>query len=230
MAMASEISIIYIGTGWLVVDKPAGISVHNLPGQDLLSILKIQLKTDHLYAINRLDIVTSGLIMLATSPEAINRVKALSLDDRLKKTYRALVRREPGSLHPGTHGIWNTPLTNEAEGQNHPSGNLEKRIPCQTNFLVESAEKKFALLSLVAITGRKHQLRRHCVLAGHPIVGDIRYGGKNEKWRDYHRIALHSAKLELIDPDNGQSLCLESPLPADFFPTIGTRDLFISSI
>jgi 23S rRNA-/tRNA-specific pseudouridylate synthase len=217
---------IHVGKDWMVVNKPAGMSIHNSPGTDLLSVLQSQHDSPQLFAVNRLDVVTSGLIIIASTADAVRRFATLAKDSGIIKTYLALVRNPGQKLVTAATGSWRHPLTNQAEGRQQPAGKASERVECCTKFEVEAASGNFAILSLVAVTGRKHQLRRHCALEDTPIIGDTRYGGKNEKWRNYERIALHSAKLEFVNPDNNQTLILESQLPADFFPSAGTRELF----
>ena len=70
-----------------------------------------------------------------------------------------------------------------------------------------------SLLEVDLKTGRTHQIRRHAVQSGHPVVGDRRHGGA--AGRLWPRLALHAARLALGHPATGEPLVIESPLPSD---------------
>jgi len=201
------------GKGWLCVEKPAGISVHNEPGKDIVSILDTQLfphnepKQKMLQPVHRLDKETSGLLLLATEPEVLTRLSAMFARGEVKKKYLALVH---GNFDLGneTESLWNTPLSKEAGGRNNPAGK-GKKVAAMTQYKILEQSDHYALLEIELLTGRKHQIRRHAKLAGHPITGDSRYGSQRsiqflKKKCNYHRMGLHSFSLSFQDQSQDQ--------------------------
>ncbi|MBU0969906.1 MAG: RNA pseudouridine synthase [Proteobacteria bacterium] len=208
MTPAHKIYIAARGKGWLCVEKPAGISVHNEPGHDILSLLAAQLPShkksgqDLLQPVHRLDKETSGLLLLATAPDALTRLSALFARGEVTKRYLALVHGT-FDLQKEEPPVWNTPLSKEAGGRNDPAGK-GKKVDAVTRYTILSQSCHYALLEIELLTGRKHQIRRHAKMAGHPVTGDSRYGSPRsirflrEKCH-YHRLGLHAFHLEFQD-------------------------------
>ena len=212
------IHIIHQGKGWLAVDKPGGISVHNDPGYDMVSRLGKQLGT-RLHPVHRLDRETSGILILATAPAALKQLSEIFRRGEITKEYLALVH---GEFDTDT-GLWDKPLTKAAAGRNNPAGK-GKKLPSRTRFTVKTRTPHYTLLALTLETGRTHQIRRHAKLSGHPVTGDSRYASKRaiaflREQRDFHAMGLHAHRLTLAqDPDGepGSPLILTSPgLPSE---------------
>lgn len=215
-----EIKISGQGKGWVCVEKPAGISVHNDPGQDIISLMASNpVLASHInkgpntfvQPVHRLDKETSGLLLLATGPETLTRLSGLFADGKVKKTYLALVH---GHLKKNK-GMWSFPLSKEAGGRNHPAGR-GKKVRAQTRYMVLEQTPHYTLLEIEPLTGRKHQIRRHAKLAGHPLTGDSRYGSKRavaflSEHMDFHRLGLHSLCLGFKDGDNQVRLTSQHP-------------------
>src|SRR5262245_10299668 len=131
------------GLGWLAVDKPSGLSVHNDPGIDLISRIRAELETNsqlrNLCAwspdfppapAHRLDRETSGICLLATSrPSATDLSRAFE-GRAVEKIYRAVIRGRLAEIE----GVWNAPLTDRAEGRKNPAGPRADRKPSETRF------------------------------------------------------------------------------------------------
>ena len=191
--------IIDQGDGWLAVDKPAGLSVHNAPGKDLVSHLEKEVG-GRVHPVHRLDKETSGIILLATGADTLKTLSAAFREDRVKKKYLALVHGE----FQEDEGRWTFPLAKAAGGRNNPAGK-GKKLPSQTRYRVLERSAHYTLLDIDLDTGRTHQIRRHAKLAGHPVTGDVRYGSKRaiaflRKQRNYLRMGLHAAALSLVPP------------------------------
>lgn len=215
-----EIKIAGLGKGWICVEKPAGISVHNDPGQDIISLMAsnpvLGRNTDKeperlLQPVHRLDKETSGLLLLATEPEALARLSDLFARGKVKKLYLALVH---GHFEK-KEGAWSFPLSKEAGGRNHPAGR-GKKVPAQTRYRVLDQSPHYALLEVELLTGRKHQIRRHAKLAGHPVTGDPRYGSQRavaflSEHRGFQRLGLHSLSLSFKDREDQVSLTSKYP-------------------
>ena len=205
METDNQLKIIDQGKGWICVEKPWGMSVHNEPGKDLISLLATDpglAESEMLQPIHRLDKETSGLLLLATTPESLTRLSELFAKGKIHKTYMALVHGHFDS-DKGRKGIWDTTLAKEAGGRKNPRGN-GKKVRAVTEYMVEKQTSHYALVEINLLTGRKHQIRRHAKLAGHPIVGDQRYGSPRaiqflKENREFHRMGLHAFRLEFQD-------------------------------
>jgi len=199
------------GKGWLCVEKPAGISVHNEPGNDIVSILDAQFsqKQNLVQPVHRLDKETSGLLLLATEKEVLTRLSAMFAQGGVKKKYLALVH---GTFDPEneTTSLWDTPLSKEAGGRNNPAGK-GKKVAAMTRYTLLEHSPHYALLEIELLTGRKHQIRRHAKLAGHPVTGDSRYGSPRsiqflKEKCNYHRLGLHAFQLSFQDESSKVSI------------------------
>ena len=179
------------------IHKPAGFSVHNETPSVLEFIQKLG-KSDHF--VNRLDLETSGLMIIAKDPK-YHAPLSESLH-RGTKTYRALLRGEiKDSTIDSSPLIWDRPLTDKSEGRKNPQGTAKDRVPCRTEVRIKRKNKYLSEVFAEIKTGRQHQIRKHAALAGHPIVGDKRYNDPkyNEKifkMFSSQRLFLHAEKLE----------------------------------
>jgi RluA family pseudouridine synthase len=210
--MKEKIKIIERGQGWICLEKPGGMSVHNDPGSDIISSLQKSLgpcSTEILQPVHRLDKETSGLLLVATDRDTLPRLSDLFAEGKVIKRYKALVH----GYFDQDRGTWDTPLTKSAGGRTDPRGR-GKRVKALTRYRVIDQSLHYTLLDIELFTGRKHQIRRHAKLSGHPIVGDPRYGSpraldflKNQK--QFESMGLHSYFLKF--QDKGRTVTLEFP-------------------
>ncbi len=193
-----------------IISKPEGLSCHN--GDD--SLLQRYGKDWHL--VNRIDRETSGIVVLTQKGDLQNALQAaLSAGT---KTYFTVLR---GNL-PQNTDVWQEwvfPITDTGEGRDTPQGRSDDRKEAKTLFQVKQSNSYFSAVECRLITGRQHQIRKHTRLAGRPIVGDPRYGSPKDNERiskiyNFHRMALHSWKLEF--EWQKQVFTCESPVPAEF--------------
>jgi RluA family pseudouridine synthase len=202
--------IIFQNSEFLAVDKPPGISVHNTEDpENLIGLLKEKYK--NLFPVHRLDKETSGIQVLALNEKAARDLAQEFQNRKVKKIYIGIVR---GSLK-NQDGSWTQPITDKAEGRKNPQGLTKDRVAAETLFRVTKTSKFFTLVEFHLITGRQHQIRKHCSLAKHALVGDGRYGepSYNKKMAQiykFDRMFLHCHKLEI----SGQNLI--SPVPDEF--------------
>ncbi|MCP4627744.1 MAG: RNA pseudouridine synthase, partial [bacterium] len=172
-------------TGWLVADKPSGMSVHNDPGHDLCSQLdaivqknpamcrKLGYDSDFgFHPVHRLDRQTSGVILFACTSDVLRHFSHQFENRTVKKQYIALLH---GNLREDTESIWTYPLGLKAGGRSNPKGSGSKQT-ASTRYRVLEYSRHYTLIECEPLTGRKHQIRRHAKLSGHPVVGDARYG------------------------------------------------------
>ncbi len=219
----ANIPILSTGNGWMAVDKPAGLSVHNDPGADLCALVEKGFRSNPVLAeavggepesgihpVHRLDRQTSGVILLACDPEIFRR-----LSEQFEK--RTVIKRYIAILHgrlpdPDTEdgwGLWDFPLSESAGGRNDPQGR-GKRFKCRTRFRVTEHTPHYTLVECELLTGRKHQIRRHARLAGHAVTGDDRYGTVRsirylQERCGFFRLGLHAASLTFTPPEKACS-------------------------
>jgi RluA family pseudouridine synthase len=223
------IPVLAMGRGWLVVDKPTGMTVHNAAGRDLCSLfftriqndptLKAQIDMDPdfgTHPVHRLDKETSGIILLAGNREIFRFFSNQFESRQVKKQYVAILH---GRLEkPEENDLWGTwgwPLSETAGGRHYPEG-AGNRKDCQTRYRVLEHSAHYTLVEIALLTGRTHQIRRHAKLSGHPVVGDARYGSKraiNTLKRNFafDRLALHARSLTLQLPDGKAPETIETP-------------------
>ncbi|HXW52929.1 MAG TPA: RNA pseudouridine synthase, partial [Myxococcota bacterium] len=204
--------VIYRDALMLVFDKPAGIPVHPANGsrhnlKQYFHLLQFGLPKPPALA-HRLDLGTSGCLLLARHAHAARRLHALFSSSAIKKTYTAMVH---GSVATDVGRI-DIPLSKQSPQKKHwwmkadPEGNLAAITDYQVIFRSES----FSWLKLAPITGRTHQLRVHCAAIGHPIVGDYIYGTVDESERTLH---LHAQEIVVPLYPNKPAIAIEAKLP-----------------
>lgn len=215
--MKDKSKIIEQGQGWICLEKPGGISVHNDPGSDLISELQKNLgpgSTEILQPVHRLDKETSGLLLVATDRDTLTTLSDLFAKGKVTKRYKALIHGH----FDQARGTWDTPLTKSASGRADPRGR-GKRVKALTRYRVLDQSCHYTLLEIELFTGRKHQIRRHAKLAGHPVVGDPRYGSPRaleflKTQKQFESMGLHACFLKF--QDKGRTVTLELPdLPPD---------------
>jgi 23S rRNA-/tRNA-specific pseudouridylate synthase len=235
MIPAAPIRILKIGHGWLVAEKPAGISIHNDPGHDLQSLLASQVSgnstlrgrvdadpTYGFHAVGRLDKEADGLVLTAWRPDVFAALSEQYAARETGKSYFLLLygRIDADAAHPD--GIqWCWPLSQQAGGRRNPAGR-PPRAHCRTTAHILQAARYFTLIRCRPQTGRKHQLRRHAALAGHPVAGDRRYGSlaaadRLTRLYGFDRIALHAHSLTFTPPETGNAITVATDgIPAAF--------------
>jgi 23S rRNA pseudouridine1911/1915/1917 synthase len=203
--------------GWLaVVDKPAGLVVHEAPGvrdPTLVSVLGEMLgggdDPRRPGIVHRLDKDTSGLMLVARGDEAHRALAAQIKGREVERTYLALVEGRPRSRS----GTIDAPLGRDHRAPERRAVGGRGSREARTHFAVVEVLPKDALLEVRLETGRTHQIRAHLAAIGHPVAGDARYGARYR--HGLERQFLHSARLRLAHPITGTPLEFESPLPSD---------------
>lgn len=213
-----SIPILAMGSGWLAVDKPANLSVHNEPGKDLCSIVKMNIEGAPklrcrleyhekygVHPVHRLDQETSGVILLSCRKDVFRYFADQFAAQTVRKIYIALLH---GFLAlPGEsdgRGEWSWPLSPKPGGRNQSAGKGLKQA-CHTRFRILQYSRHYTLIECEPSTGRLHQLRRHAVLAGHSIVGDRRYGPRRalqflSTKMNFNRLGLHCRAILIRSP------------------------------
>ena len=206
----------------VVVDKPAGVAAHPSVGWDGpdvvggLAAAGYRISTsgapERQGIVQRLDVGTSGLMVVAKSERAYTELKRQFHDREVEKIYHAVVQGHPDPLagtidapigrHPGSS--WKFAVTRDGK-------------PSVTHYETLEAFPFAALLEVHLETGRTHQIRVHMAAQRHPCVGDAMYGadptisarlGLSRQW-------LHAKKLGLTHPSSGEWMQFETVYPAD---------------
>jgi 23S rRNA-/tRNA-specific pseudouridylate synthase len=219
-----RIPVVACGSRWLVVDKPCGMSVHNDPGGDLCSLALAAVRMGRLpgvvrdlaaiHAVHRIDRDTSGIVMLAGDSETLAFFGGQFAQRTVHKRYLAVIHGRLEGLSPSQDWIdWTWPLTAAAGGRNNPAGKGEK-MPCTTRLRLLERSAHYCLVECEPLTGRQHQIRRHAKLAGHPVVGDRRYGSARSlaflRHHGFNRLGLHAHALDLCLPGEVKPTTFES--------------------
>lgn len=211
-----EIEIQFANTDFIIVNKPAGLSVHNEDeAGNLLEQVKKEHKLESLFPVHRLDRETSGLIILAKNQKAASELQQMFSSRNIEKLYVGVVR---GAIDR-KDGIWKRPLSDRAEGRKFPQGKKIEQKACKTEWNVLETNKHITMLEFKIHTGRQHQIRKHAVLAKHQLLGDKRYGDSKYNKRlvslyDFSRMALHSYKMVFSFRD--EEFIFESKIPTAF--------------
>ena len=218
----AELEIVFQDTDLIVINKPSGVVSHpslgfegpSVPG--VLLSRGIQLSTsgaqERQGIVQRLDVGTSGLMVLAKSERAYSVLKQAFRDRTVKKTYHALAQGHPEP----SNGTIDTPI---ARSQKHDykftiSEDGKKAV---THYKTIELFPSAALMEVGLETGRTHQIRVHFSHFRHPLVGDPLYGadpklgaalGLDRQW-------LHAKKLAFSHPISGDWVEFEAPYPKD---------------
>ncbi len=204
------LSVIHHDRDLLVVDKPSGLlSVPGRqPGWQDSALLRARRDHATIYDVHRLDMDTSGVLVLATRRKAEVALKQQFEARTVAKRYLARVWGQPDE-----RGVIDLPLTRL--GGLPPRNTVDHRggKPAVTGYRVLARDDRTALLLLEPRTGRSHQLRVHLEAIGHPIVGDRIYAPPDVAAAS-PRLMLHAWQLDLDHPYSGERLALEAPAPA----------------
>jgi 23S rRNA pseudouridine1911/1915/1917 synthase len=200
----------------LIVDKPAGVVVH--PGTGHRSGTLVHGLLAHEAAggdeerpgiVHRLDRDTSGLLVVARSDEAHDRLQELIRRRRVERRYLALVKGTPRSRT----GRIEAPIGRDRLDKSRHSLDTATPRDAVTHFEVLELLGSRALLELTLETGRTHQIRVHLEAVDLPVSGDPTYGSPGDLGLE--RQFLHAARLAFEHPFTGDRIDIESPLPDD---------------
>lgn len=204
------LDIIHQDQDILVVNKPSGLL--SVPGRDPAHNDSIysRVLAEHPEAkiVHRLDMATSGVIVVALKRSAESELKRQFRDRETQKTYYA---RVAGYVKAARSQI-DLPLI--CDWPNRPKQKVDHVIgkPSLTHVEVISQAKRSTLVKLTPITGRSHQLRVHLMAQGHPILGDNFYADPLAK-RLASRLLLHAASLTIKHPYSQESMTFDAEVP-----------------
>lgn len=217
-----DLKIVYEDDDLVVIDKPAGVAAHpsvgwqgpTVVGALLQAGVKITTSgaSERQGIVQRLDVGTSGLMMVAKSEVAYSRLKQAFRDRKVHKVYHAIVQGHPDP----TSGTIDAPI------DRHPKAEFKFTVsqegkPSVTHYEMLEAFASASLLEIVLETGRTHQIRVHFSAFRHPLIGDTMYGahpklaaklGIDHQW-------LHAMRLGFEHPITGVAVEFESQYPAE---------------
>ena len=202
---------LFVDDTLLIVDKPAGLLSVPGRGEDKADCLvsRIQVQFPDALIVHRLDMSTSGLLVLARGEEMHRLLSKLFRDRLVDKRYVAVV----DGLLATEQGEVELPLI--CDWPNRPRQKVDFDIgkPSLTRFrrLALDPANNVTRVELEPFTGRSHQLRVHMAELGHPILGDDLYAGAAEGKAD--RLLLHAMDLAFSHPLTGEALRFHCPPP-----------------
>lgn len=202
---AGDVQLLFANADLLVVNKPSGLL--SVPGrgpdkQDCV-IHRIQQQFPEALIVHRLDMATSGLLLLARGPVSQRRLSMAFEARQVHKRYEALVHGELVVPHGQDWSEVNLPLLTDWPNRPRQKVDLAQGKPSLTRYRVLPSSyadasspglNAFSRLELEPVTGRTHQLRVHMLALGHPIIGDALYGPASDQ---APRLFLHARTLEL---------------------------------
>lgn len=200
--------ILYEDTNLFIYNKPPFIC-----SLSLASLLK------HLL-VHRLDRDTSGVLILAKHSKAQALLEGLFRQRKIEKEYQAIVKgRFPEEkIVAGMMG----PIRRR-EGAVQWGMLKQGGVSSKTHFKRLSYQSNASHLLCHPITGRTHQIRVHLSFCGHPILGDVEYGGRMQP-EDLFRPLLHASQITFFYPLENRQLVIQAPLPEEFNQVFGTVD------
>ena len=226
-AEAIPLAVVFRDRALLVIDKPAGLIVHPGAGNARHTLQNALLALDPKLAlvpraglVHRLDKDTSGLLLVARTPEAHTALTAAMAARQITREYLAVCT---GAMTGG--GTVEEPIGRHRAQRTRMAVRSDGR-PAVTHYRIERRFPAHTLVRVTLETGRTHQIRVHLAHIGFPVVGDPVYGGRRRipkgsspalaaELQSFPRQALHAARLALVHPMSRRKMQWEAPVPAD---------------
>jgi 23S rRNA pseudouridine955/2504/2580 synthase len=203
----------------MVIDKPSGVAVHGGSGVSygvIESLRAERPQAKFLELAHRLDRDTSGLLILCKKRTALVELHRMLREGLVEKTYLALAKGVPARTEFDIRESLHKYVT--AQGERRVAVRDDGKAAA-TKVKVLKQDASFSLLEVRLMTGRTHQIRVHLAHAGHPVLGDDKYGdfplNRELAKRGVKRLFLHAARLAFDHPLGGERIRLQSPLPAE---------------
>lgn len=217
-----EFTVLYEDDDVVVVDKPPGLVVHPGAGHKESTLVHGLLarypemahvgQPERPGLVHRLDRGTSGLLVVARTPEAHTELVAQLSDHSVERVYTALVWGHPRHAS----GMVDAPIGRSRRDPLRMTVAEDGR-EARTRYRVDETFDEPGAAAVVTCwleTGRTHQIRVHMASIGHPVVGDDKYGG-DRRGVSSHRPVLHARRLSFVHPGTGEQVTFDSPVPED---------------
>ncbi len=214
-----DLPIAYEDAALLVIDKPAGVAVHGGSGVSfgvIESLRASRAQAKFLELAHRLDRDTSGLLLVAKKRSALVELHRMLREGEIDKEYLTVVK-----------GHWQGPARELRQSlHKYVDAKGERRVAVHDDGMAAltwvkpvRAGKNFSVLAVRLMTGRTHQIRVHLSHAGHPVLGDDKYGDFELNHaltkRGVRRLFLHASRLSFAHPLTREKVELKAPLPAE---------------
>lgn len=223
----ADLQIVYEDTDLIVVDKPAGVAAHpsvGWTGPTVVGALMakgVRISTsgaaERQGIVQRLDVGTSGLMMVAKTEVAYSRLKQAFRDRSVHKVYHAVIQGHPDPVE----GTIDAPIGR------HPKAEFKFAVmndgkPSITHYKLLEAFASASLVEVVLETGRTHQIRVHFSAFKHPLLGDTMYGADPTlaSRMQIERQWLHAMRLSFDHPMTGEQVSFESHYSDDLAQTL----------
>lgn len=214
--IAVDFEVIYESDDFLIINKPAGVSVHPAPTDDQSPTIVHGLlarypeftsfeDSERPGIVHRIDKDTSGILIVARNVPAAITFSRMFKDREIHKTYLAVVKGHPARTGSIKYSIGRHPTLRHKMSHLSPQGR-----DALTHYKVVDFFEENSLLEVNIVTGRTHQIRVHCAAIGHGLLGDSTYGVNSPL---IARQALHAAQCSFTY--KGTTYAFEAPLPAD---------------
>jgi len=222
--MARELTLLHVDEQLLVLDKPSGLLA--VPGrgedkQDCLSA-RVQARWPDALIVHRLDMATSGLMVMARGIEAQRALSRAFERRQVHKRYQALVCGDLSTAPSGDAWAeislplavdWlNRPRSVVCWQTGKPSVTRWRRLESPAMKNPSDTPDIASRVEMEPMTGRTHQLRVHMQAIGHPIIGDPLYATPQQQGLS-QRLCLHATELSLPHPSDGRMISFQSPCP-----------------
>lgn len=208
---SGSVKILYRDRYLVVLDKPEGVLSVKTAFEKEDTLYKYVKETfgNHAKVVHRLDQGTSGVILFALEKKTYETLKKMFENHELDRRYTAIVE---GELTP-KEGVWISYLWQDQAYKMHASKDPEDGKKAITHYKVLKASKHKTIIECRLETGRKNQIRVQAKEAGHPVLGDQKYGAKKDPLK---RLALHAHSIEFLHPILKKKIFVESELPKRF--------------
>lgn len=229
-AVKVDFNIIYEDDSIIVVNKPAGLIVHPVPDNKKYTLVNGLLAyTDDLSGIggvkrpgivHRLDKDTSGVIVVAKEDKSHKKLVEQFKNRKIKKTYRAIVK---GHL-PHKSGKIDAPIGRDQNNRTRMTVTDKNSKKAISTFELLKDYENYSYIEVGLETGRTHQIRVHFSYLGNPILGDKKYGKKDDSTQ-IKRQLLHAYKIGFFHPENEHWVIFTAPIPEDFKQLLDSREV-----
>lgn len=222
------LTIVYDDADLVVIDKPVGCAAHPSPGWMGPTVVGALMAAGYTIStsgpaerqgiVHRLDVGTSGLMIVAKSDKAFHVLKDAFRNRTVEKVYHALVQ---GHMDPTT-GTIDAPIDRHPK-EDHRFAVMATGKESITHYEVMEFYRGVSMVKIELETGRTHQIRVHFSALHHPLVGDTTYGADPvlAKSLGMSRPWLHAAELRFAHPITGEALSFSAPYPADLTRSLG---------
>ena len=218
-AKSLDLPVAYEDAALIVIDKPSGVAVHGGSGVSygvIESLRAERPQAKFLELVHRLDRDTSGLLLVAKKRSALVELHRMLREGEVEKDYLAVVKGVPAKREFEIREALHKYVT--AHGERRVAVREDGKAAATRARLLK-AGTAYSLLELRLLTGRTHQIRVHLAHAGHPILGDDKYGDfelNRALAKDgVKRLFLHASSLSLSHPLEKQKLNFKSKLPEE---------------